>query len=147
MKRLLSLILIFTMLMLVSCEEEKSAYDILTEFSRAYGIEGIIYSPELSEGVDGYITEGLIERVFLFTDGMPRNFAVLLNTHIDNPSECGVFVCSDNVQVARCEEIALERVRLFTSGVGFVKRRGRVVYYSTLSDSKRAEELFKEIIR
>ena len=146
MKRLLPLLLIISLFTYSSCKAEPSAYEILTEFSAAYGAEGIIYSPEVAEGNEGYIQDGLVERVFLFTEGMPGNYAILLNTHLDSPAECGVFVCGDSGEVRACEEIALERVRLLSGEEGFVRRRGRVVYYSTLSDSERAEELFKEII-
>jgi hypothetical protein len=148
MKKIISLtLLIILCLSLSSCREERSAYQIMSEFVSAYGAEGVIYSPEIGEGKEGYIREGLVERVFLFSDGIGDNFALLLNSHIDIPSECGVFVCSDDDEVRRAEEICLERIRLLSRDRGFVKKRGRVVYYAVLSDSERAERIFKEIIK
>ena len=66
MKKTVSLIIIFTLLFLTSCERKQDAYEILNEFVSLYGAEGIIYSPSLSEGQSGYIREGVVERIFLF---------------------------------------------------------------------------------
>jgi hypothetical protein len=148
MRKIICLCLIFTVcLSLVGCREEQNAYDILSEFASTYGAEGVIYSPSVSEGSPGYISDRLVERVFLFTEGLGDNFALLLNSHIDLPSECGVFVCSDDEEVRLAEEICLERVRLLSGNGGFVKKRGRVVYYYVLSDPGRAERIFREIIK
>lgn len=148
MRKIICLCVIFAItLSLVGCREEQNAYDILSEFVTDYGAEGVIYSPSVSEGSPGYITDGLVERVFLFTDGIGENYALLLNTHIDTPSECGVFVCSDDSEARLAEEICLERVRLLSEKNGIIKRRGRVVYYYVLSDPDRAERIFREIIK
>ena len=147
MKRILSILLIFVMLSLFSCHREQSARAMLCEFVALYGAEGVIYSPELSEGQEGFIPEGLVEKIFRFPEGICDNFALLLNARIDSPSECGIFVCRDGSECRLAEEICLERVGLLSSDKGFVKRRGRVVYYSTLSDPDRAERIFKEIIK
>ena len=148
MRKIICLCFIFTLLLaLVGCREEQNAYDILSEFVTDYGAEGIVYSPSVSEGSPGYISDRLVERAFLFTEGLGDNFALLLNTHIDKPSECGVFVCSDDEEVRLAEEICLERVRLLSGEGGFVKKRGRVVYYYLLSDHDRAERIFREIIK
>ena len=146
MKKLISVLLILVILSLTSCREEQNAYEILTEFASLYGAEGIIYSPEIPEGQGGYLPDGLVERIFLFTDGIGENFAILLNTHIDSPAECGVFVCSDDAEMLQCEEVCLERLRVLGSEGGFVKRRGRVVYYALMPDPERAERIFKQII-
>ena len=148
MRKIICLCLIFTLcLSLAGCREEQNAYDILSEFVTDYGAEGVIYSPFVSEGRPGYISDGLVERAFLFTEGIGDNFALLLNSHIDKVCECGVFVCSDDEEVRLAEEICLERVRLLSGEGGFVKKRGRVVYYYVLSDPDRAERIFREIIK
>lgn len=148
MRKIICLCLIFTLcLSLAGCREEQNAYDILSEFVTDYGAEGIVYSPSVSEGSPGYISDRLVERAFLFTEGIGDNFALLLNSHIDKVCECGVFVCSDDEEVRLAEEICLERVRLLSGDRGFVKKRGRVVYYYVLSDPDRAERIFREIIK
>ena len=140
------LICIISMLFLsmFSCQEEQTAYEIISEFTRAYGATGIIYSPHIAEGQPGYVGDGLIERAYHFSGRFPDDYAILLNSHTTEPSECGAFICQDADTLASAEEFCLERVRLL--GGGFVKRRGRVVYYSTMQDAERAERLFKEII-
>lgn len=145
MRRLFSLILI-VLLPLTSCSKDYDAYELMDEFVSLYGAEGVVYSPSVEEGSDGYITPGLVERIFLFPDGLGDNFAILLNAHIDRPSECGVFVCSDGEEAFLAEEVCLERLRILDVEGGFVKRRGRVVYYVALSDPDRAERIFKQII-
>ena len=147
MRRLFSLLLIFLLLPLTSCSGTPvDAYELMSEFVSLYGAEGVVYSPGIPEGSDGYITTGLVERIFLFPEGLGDNFAILLNAHIDSPSECGIFVCSDDGEVRHAEEVCLERLRTLGGDSGFVKKRGRVVYYATLSDPDRAERIFKQII-
>lgn len=145
MKRLICLTLAI-LLLFCSCQSEQDAYAMLSEFVAAYGAEGVIYSPSLAEGKPGYLTQELVERIFLFTDGIGDNYAILLNSHVTSVSECGIFVCDDDEERRRCEEVCLERVRILNSDNGFVKSKGRAVYYSTLSDSEKAERIFKEII-
>lgn len=137
-------IILMLCLSVSSCQPKQTAYEIVSEFTKAYGAEGIIYSPHIPEGQPGYVGDGLIERAYHFSGRFPDDYAILLNSHTTDPSECGAFICNDADMLASAEEFCLERVRLL--GGGFVKRRGRVVYYSTMKDVERAERLFKEII-
>ena len=137
--------LVLFALTLVSCAEQGNAYEMLTEFITVYGAEGVIYSPDITEGHKGYVSEGLMEKAFVFSGRFPDNYAVFLNSHTDKPSECGIFISDNAETLASVEETCLERVRLL--GGGFVKRRGNTVYYSTMQDSERAERIFNEIIR
>lgn len=148
MRKTICLFLILSLLFaLLSCGEEKDAYSMLTDFASAYGVEGIIYSPCVSEGEPGYMREGLAERVFLFSGRFTDNYAVLLNSRTESASECGIFVCPDALTQLSAEEACLERIRLLGGDNGFVKTKGRIVYYSTLKDRDRAERLFSEIIK
>ena len=151
MKRLLSIILIFIMLcsLLVSCGSEVRAYKILKEFITVYGAEGTIYSPEIAEGNEGYIPLGLIEKMYLFSGDFPENYAIFINPYTSDFSECAVFVCDDADTLSAIVEACFERIRLLT-GEGdraFVKMNGNVVFYSTMRDRKRAEIIWREIIR
>ena len=150
MKRILLLFTVFSLLFsLNSCEAERDAYMMLTEFISAYGADGIIYSPAISEGENGYIRDGLIEKIYVFSGEFPHNFAVFLNSRPDFGSECGVFVCLGAEQCAMVEEACFERIRLIGRGndCAFVKRQGNTVFYSTMTDKERAERLWREIIR
>lgn len=150
MKRLISILLLLTFtLSLFSCKEQRDAYSLLSEFVSAYGAEGVIYSPDISEGHDGYITDGLVEKIYDFSGRFPDEFAIFLNSHPDFGSECAVFICADAQERELVEEACLKRIRLLGRGsdTSFIKRQGSIIFYSTMKDKKRAEELWREIIR
>ena len=151
MKKLISTILLIVTFSLLfsSCERNRDAYEMLNEFIRTYGAEGIIYSPMVAEGNDGYIRDGLMEKTYRFHGHFPKNYAIFLNSHPDYSSECGVFVCTDVEMCERVEEMCLERIKLLAMGEkhAFVKRSGTVVFYSTMPDRDRAEKIFNQIIR
>ena len=150
MKKIITVFVLLSLLLgLSSCKNEPDAYELLSDFVNSYGAEGIIYSPLISEGEKGYMPSGMVERIYIFCGNLPRNFAVFLNSHADSRSECGVFVCSDAAQCQIVEEACLERIELLGQGseVAFVKRTDNVVFYSTMTDRKRAEQLWREIIR
>lgn len=143
------LFIAFSFLALYSCERERDAYNMLNEFVTTYGAEGVIYSPKVPEGDDGFIREGLVEKIYVFSGRFPDNYAIFLNSRPDFSSECGLFVCSDAEMLGMVEEMCLERVRLLCQGDdrAFVKRSGSAVFYSTMQDRERAEKIFSEIIR
>lgn len=151
MKKVIALIVFISVLslLLFSCGREHDAHRMLSEFVRAYGADGIIYSPQIPEGSDGYIFDGLINKIYIFHGIFPDNYAVFLNSRADVASECAVFVCTDADMTDMVEEMSLERVRLLASGDSraFVKRSGNIVFYSTMPDRDRAEKIFNEIIR
>ena len=151
MKRLLSILLvfIFIFLSLVSCSTKKDAYEMLSEFVTSYGVEGIIYSPRFSEGEQGYVSDGLVERIYILSGKFPDNYAIFLNTHVLSTAECGVFVCDSANTLADVEEMCIERIRLLSGGEdnAFVKISGMTVFYSTMKDRERTEKIWREIIR
>ena len=148
--RLLSLFIILSLLVasLCSCGGEPDAYEMLKEFVYVYGAAGVVYSPRIPEGQEGYLPPELIDRIYRYSGHMPDNFAVLLNSHTDAFYECGVFVCTDADSLSAITETCFERVRLL-SGAGdnaFVKVSGMTVFYSVLRDRDRAEKIWREII-
>lgn len=150
MNKILALIIAFAFVFsLVSCSNEPDTYRLLCEFVKTYGAEGVIYYPDAAEGEDGYITKGFIEKIYLFYGSFPDNFAILLNSRTDYSSECGIFFCDDAEMLQMVEEMCLERIRLICHGDdrAFVKRSGKIVFYSTMPDRVRAERIFSEIIR
>lgn len=151
MKKVIVLIIVSAVLvsMLSSCTEQRDAYEMLTEFITAYGAKGIIYSPRIGEGEVGYVPDGLVEKIYVFSGRFPENYAIYLNSRADLPSECGIFVCENAAMLSMMEEACLERARLLVQGgdYAFVKRQGSVVYYSVMHDAERAERLWHEIIK
>lgn len=148
-KLIASILLVIMFLSLCSCNSERGAYSMLCEFVSGYGAEGVIYSPHIPEGEDGYIRDGFMEKIYLFSGKLPVNYAIFLNSRPDFSSECGLFICSDAEMTLMVEEMCIERVRLLCQGDdrGFVKRSRNAVFYSTMKDRARAEKVFSEIIR
>ena len=151
MKKIILLLILFVSLTLslFSCEKEISAYNALSEFVTAYGAEGVVYSPEIPEGGEGYIPDGLIERIYIYSGKFPENYAIFLNSRTEGFFECGVFVCDDANSLLSLEEACLERIRLLSvsGGQGFIKINGMTVFYAVLEDRDRAEKIWCEIIR
>lgn len=134
--------------MLVSCETEQSADGILREFISTYGAEGVIYSSERTEGEVGYLPKETLSKIYIYSGRFPENYAIFLNSHAGYGSECGVFVCDDADMRLSVEEMCLERIRLLSGGENaFVTRSGNTVFYSTMQNRGRAEEIFKKIIK
>ena len=150
MRKLVSflLILIFTATSLFSCTEKADAYQLLSEFVKVYGADGVIYSPEISEGEPGYISNGMIEKIYVFSGDFPTNYAIFLNSRLDDFSECGVFICNSSDSLAMTQEMCLERIKLLSNGGehAFVKVHRMTVFYSTMQDRNRAERIWHEII-
>lgn len=151
MKKIISFTLAVAILCLAlsSCEERRDAYSMLHGFISAYGAEGVIYSPVIPEGEQGYITDGLIEKLYIYSGELPDNFAIFLANRTESFSECAIFICRDADMLAMVEEMCLERVRLLSAGRtnAFVRKSRMLVFYSTMQDRSRAERLFSEIIR
>lgn len=150
MKKTIAFIILFALLLSpISCKSEPNAYKMLSEFVSAYGADGIIYSPTIEEGNDGYIRAGLVESIYLFSGNFPENYAILLNARTDLSSECGLFVCTDAEMLGAVEEMCIERIKLICQGDSraFIKQSGEILFYSTMQDRERAEKIFNEIIR
>lgn len=150
MKRLLifTLALVLTLSMLVSCEAEPSSDELLREFISTYGAEGVIYSSECAEGDVGYLPRETLAKIYIYSGRFPENYAIFLNSRAGYGSECGVFVCDDADMRLSVEEMCLERIRLLSGGDNaFVTRSGNIVFYSTMKERGRAEEIFKKIIK
>lgn len=141
----LSALLLFS---LSGCGKEPSAEEILKEFVTAYGAEGTIYSPSRERQEAGYIPDGMMEKVYIFSGSFPENYALFLNDHSHKGSECGVFVCSDAEERERVTEMCIERASLVADSKEsvIIIKSGRVIAYSTFEDQKRAKELLGKII-
>ena len=151
MKRIIAFILLIALscLPLISCKREFDPKAKLEDFISAYGAEGIIYSPSIPEGRAGFIPDGLIERIYIFSGNFPEDYAIFLNSRPEYGYECALFVCGDAACLEMMEESCLERMALL-DGAGersFIKRSGNILFYSTMKDKERAEELWREIIR
>ncbi len=150
MKKIILVLLVLSLaLTLVSCSSVPSAEEMLADFIDCYGVGGIIYSPNASEGEDGYITDELFLKIYISDGKIPENYAIFLNSHADYGSECAVFVCSGELSVDAAVDMARERISLFPDrrDEAFIIQSGKVVFYSTMQDRARAEDIWRKIIR
>ena len=133
---------------LVSCGEEIEADEIMTEFMKAYSLDGVPYSSGVGPSDDGYIDEKLFRSIYRFEGKLPPDFSIFLGAHIDYPSECGVFGAEGAELREELVEMCLERIRTVAgnSDKGVVLRCDSFIFYAILPDLERAERLFRRII-
>lgn len=147
-KTILLLLILSTLLSLASCGEEPSPKEMLSELSSVLSLEGVIYSPDVPEGGDGYITEELFSDIFLYYGEPPKSYAIMLNSRTDTPTECAVFVCSGTVELHAVIDACNERMKLLTAKErGLLIVSGSIVFYSTLEDRDRVRVEWTKILR
>ena len=150
MKKLfVTFLFLLLILAFIGCKREVSAENILRDFLVSYGTEGIIYTPNKMIHEEGYISEGLLEKVYIYSGELPDNFALFLNQKSFGGFEAGVFICEDEDERASVTEMCYERIDLLTDkeGEGLLIRCRNMIIYTTASDKERAEEILKKIIR
>lgn len=131
-----------------SCSAQPSARSMLSDFCASFGIEGVIYSPEVKEGQDGYISRRLFSDIYLFYGAPPENYAVMLNSRTDISAECGVFVTENGAELAALTEMCRERLyALGAKDRGVVIESYGTVFYSTFDDGGKTREIWQTIIR
>ncbi len=158
MKKLLILFLVLSIsvLALASCAEQRSALAICREFASAYGVEGVIYSPTVREGEEGYVREGFFESLYGEPQDSVRDYAILLCSDLDSISEVGIFICEsdyDALLVTEMQECRLENIRRVAASAGmsfpegaFVMRKNKCVVLCAISDAERAERILRRVI-
>ena len=148
MKRsLVFLVAVCLALTLVSCNRDIRAVDMLEEFCELYGCEGVIYSPERAEGEDGYMREDLFHAIYTYHGTPPKSYAVMLNSHTQSYSECGVFICRDTAELSSVKECVIERQTLLMAGESAViSISGNILFYSTFGETDKVLSAWKKII-
>lgn len=145
MKRVL--ILLFLSIFLFSgCTEVKDPTAALSDFVSAYGAEGIIYSTEIKEGQEGYISPDTAKTIFGTTD-LPDSYALFLNTHLDYASECGAFLARGDL--GEVISLCKRRINILDreGKHSFIAIYGDVVFYSTMTDKERAQKIADVVFR
>ncbi len=132
---------------LLSCDSEPRSDVLMADFLYSYGAEGVVYSSSAREGEVGYASRELLGKVYIFEGEFPKSYALLLNSKSGYGSECGFFVAESESERERIVDMCEERLSLLTRGEGgVIISRGRVVFYSSLSDGERAEKIAKRVI-
>ena len=143
MKKLL-LLPFLCLFILSSCSEPLPPVDLLSEFVRSYGAEGIIYHSEAKEGDEGYLSPELKNLAFGDRE-MPKSYAILLNIHLDTATECGVFLIEgDRDEIL---ELCATRTALLDprGERTYLAIYGRYAFYSTLSDKAKAKRIADKV--
>ena len=149
MRRIISAALVLLLVFsLFSCSPAPKAEEMLSDFLYTYGIEGIIYSPSIPEGGDGYITEELFDKIYIYEGSLPKNCAIFLNTRTDKYVECAIFVTESEEERAAITDMCTERIALIdkSGDSSFILRSGAIVFYSTLPDKERARSVIDKIL-
>lgn len=145
MKRVL-ILLFLCIFAFCSCTETKDPTASLNDFVSAYGAEGIIYSTEIKEGKEGYISPDIAKTIFGTTD-LPDSYAIFLNTHLDYASECGAFLAHGDLSevISLCKR----RIKLLDreGNHSFIAIYGDLVFYSTMTDKERAQKIADVVFR
>ena len=134
---LLPFVLMFA---LSSCSEPLPPRDLLSEFVKAYGAEGVIYHSEANESEEGYLSPEL-EGLAFGDRHLPRSYAILLNTHLDTAAECGLFLIEGNRE--ELIDLCTYRTTLLDTGGErtYVAIFDSYMFYSTLPDRDRAKRI------
>lgn len=143
MKKLF-ILLFLCLFILFSCSEPLPPKDMLSEFVRAYGAEGVIYHSEAKEGEEGYLSPRLATLAFGNCQ-LPSSYAILLNTHLDTATECGIFLIEgDREEIL---ELCATRTALLDpqGDRTHIAIYGRYAFYSTLSDKSRAKSIADKV--
>lgn len=149
MKRLFCVL--FTLLFvfnLSSCKKTPSAQTILAEFFAAYDARRTVYSSDKGLYEEGYISPELLRRLYVFDGELDCEFAIAPNERTESGFEAGVFIADSSGEIGTITEMCRERLNLLLGGYseGIILRRGRVIFYTSASDSLKAEKLFAKII-
>ena len=145
-KTVCALLLAISLFSLYSCSSSPPASTLILEFMSAYGISGTPITSDAAEFSEGYMNEESFLKIFPL-DAPPRDYAILLNRRFTYGEECGFFVIRGEDKSAVLE-MCQERIKLISNGKGgILLHSGDVIFYSTLSDSEKARDIFYTIIK
>ena len=144
----------FVTALVTSCGESVSAYDMIREFSAAYGEIGTVYSPSVPEGERGFVREGLFESLYGDYLGSVSDYAVILHSDGVRISECAVMVAVSEYDALLLSDALFERIELIRTVAeddssldgAFVRRRGRLVVMCAVDDNGRAARIFDKLM-
>lgn len=141
---LLSVTLLFT-----SCIKDCSADRLLCDFASVYGINGTVYSFFPTDTDSSVLSTSLFDKIFPNADVYPEDASVLLNYRADYGAECGVILCRSDTDRGPLTEMCKRRMELIDPDRDshLLIRCGRIIFYSTLSDTERANEIITKLLK
>lgn len=147
LKKLTVICIIAAILPICGCKRETGAREIMEKFVKEYPLSGRVYYSDSPEFEDGYIPPELFLSAFIWEGELPEEFALMLNSSVDEPCECGVFYASDASEMERISESCLERLKLISDGAYKLLYCRGFVFYAVLPDLALAEEIFYTIVK
>ena len=149
MKRIIAFVTLLSVLMIfTSCQRDCSADKLICDFVSLYGIDGTVYSFSPSDADSSVLSSELFAKIFPDADVMPEDCSVLLNYRADYGAECGVLVCRSDTDRQPISEMCKRRMELVDpdGDSHLLIRCGRIVFYSTLRDTQRADGIITKLL-
>ena len=141
---------------LVSCAQRQSPYSLMLEFCKNYGIDSVVFSPEISEGEAGYTDEDFFKTVFDEGIESVEDYAIVFLSSLDYVGECSVFLCYSEYDALRVCDMLRRRIDLLKSvGAGIntsyvsesvIFKSGKYVVMCSLADNELAERIWKKLL-
>lgn len=147
LKKITIICIIAAILPICGCKKKISAREIMEKFVKEYPLFGQVYYSDSPEFDAGYISAELFLDAFIWEGELPEEFALMLNSSVDEPCECGVFYASDASERERISESCLERIKLLSDGAYKLLYCRGFIFYAVLPDLDLAEEVFYAIVK
>ena len=149
MKKVISLILLISLVWLTSCQKTPSAASVALSFCEAYPLEAEVYSSLSEKGEKGYIDAEMLTALYGTSELSVDEFALVLYGKVGTVYEFGVFLTENSDEKMDVIELATNRINFLSSfarGEGFVKKYRTLVVYGFVDDASRAERLLDSLI-
>ena len=149
MKKAISIVLLFSLLLLSSCTETKNSMDIALAFCDGYPLDATVYSSLATENDQGYIKSEMLMTMFAIAEHPVSDYTLVLYGKVSAVRELGVFVTRNSDERMKVTELATSRIEFlesFVDGEGFIKKYRTVTVYGFFDDVSRAEWLIDNLI-
>ena len=154
-KRILSRLsfLLVLVAVLSSCSAHPGAHFGMASFAEVLG-GGVVYSPEIKEGEQGYIDGDFFALMFGEYYSFDGDYAVWLSSSLSSAEEGGAFFCDSSYSARIAAEMLLERIELVENlssaasldvQESFVMQLGSAVVYYYGANAELARRTYKEI--
>ena len=149
MKKVISLLLAFSIILLSSCESTRTSLDIALSFCEEYPLDATVYSSLATENDQGYIKSEMLMTMFAIAEHPVSDYTLVLYGKVSAVRELGVFVTRNSDERMKVTELATSRIEFlesFVDGEGFIKKYRTVTVYGFFDDVSRAEWLIDNLI-
>lgn len=149
MKKVISLLLAFSIILLSSCESTRTSLDIALSFCEEYPLDATVYSSLATENDKRYIDADVLTLLFGIDQHPVSDYTLVLYGKVSTVRELGVFITRNSDERMKVVELATGRIDFlesFADGEGFIKKYHTVTVYGFVEDASRAEWLLDNLI-